>query len=63
MANDYRLNQSGQEVQEAIDKIIDLGPATTRKSGTMTPTDKIKLDSIEEIAPLTNMEIENLLNS
>ncbi|MBO4924819.1 MAG: hypothetical protein J5382_11965 [Bacteroidales bacterium] len=59
---DYRLNQTGAEVQEAIDKIIDLGPATSRKEGTMSPTDKLKLDSLEDIEPLTNLEIENLLN-
>ena len=46
MARDYHLIQTGQEVQAAINKIINLGPATATVAGIMTAGDKAKLDSI-----------------
>lgn len=46
MARDYHLIQTGQEVQDAINKIIALGPATHTVAGIMTVEDKKKLDSI-----------------
>ena len=46
MARDYHLIQTGQEVQNAINKIIALGPATATVAGIMTAKDKAKLDSI-----------------
>lgn len=44
--NDYKLTQTGQEVQDAINKIIALGPATHLVAGTMTAEDKAKLDAL-----------------
>ena len=44
--NDYKLTQTGQEVQDAINKIIALGPATHLVAGTMTADDKAKLDAL-----------------
>lgn len=46
MARDYHLIQTGQQVQDAINKIIALGPATATVAGIMTAEDKAKLDSI-----------------
>lgn len=46
MARDYHLIQTGQEVQAAINKIINLGPATKTVAGIMTAEDKAKLDSM-----------------
>lgn len=45
MAN-YKLTQSGQEVQDAINKIIALGPASQSVAGTMSAEDKTKLDNL-----------------
>lgn len=42
----YKLNKTGSAVEEAIDKIIALAPATSITAGTMSPEDKQKLDSI-----------------
>lgn len=42
----YLLTQNGQQVQEAIDKIIALGPATSTVAGIMTAEDKEKLESL-----------------
>lgn len=41
----YTLTQNGQQVQEAINKIIALGPATYTTEGLMTAFDKAKIDS------------------
>ena len=46
MAHDYHLRQTGQGVQDALDKIIALGPATHSVDGVMTAADKKKLDSL-----------------
>lgn len=43
---EYRLNQQGQQVQTAIDKALALGPATSSSAGTMSASDKSKLDSM-----------------
>lgn len=40
------LEQTGQQVQEAINKIIDLGPATNEKAGLLEPEDKTKLNQL-----------------
>lgn len=42
----FTLTQNGQQVQEAINKILSLGPATSSVSGTMSASDKAKLDSL-----------------
>ena len=42
----YTLIQNGQQVQEAISKIIALGPATRTVAGIMSAEDKAKLDSV-----------------
>jgi len=60
----YNLTQeSGEEVQALLDKIDDLGPATAEKAGTMSSSDKSKLDNDVPDRPLTNLEIEAILNS
>ena len=42
----YKLRQTGEEVQAAIDKIIALTLATPSVAGLMSPEDKQKLDSV-----------------
>ena len=42
----YKLRQTGEEVQAAIDKIIALTLATTTTAGLMSAEDKQKLDSV-----------------
>ena len=41
------LTQSGQQVQELLNKIDNLGPATQEQAGTMSAEDKAKLDGVE----------------
>ena len=42
----YKINKTGSAVEEAINKIIALGPATDITAGTMSAEDKRKLDSM-----------------
>lgn len=58
----YKLDRTGPEVEELLDKIDDLQDATTTKSGTMAAEDKRKLDQLEHDEPLSILEIEELLN-
>ena len=46
MGKDTHLIQTGAEVQDAINKIIDLTIATASTPGLMSTDDKVKLDSI-----------------
>lgn len=62
MPSGYTLQQRGAEVQEAINKIMDLGPATSSSPGTMSADDKTKLDSMDDWDPMSNMEIQEVLN-
>lgn len=58
----YKLDRTGPEVEELLDKIDDLKDATTTKSGTMAAEDKRKLDQLEHDEPLSILEIDELLN-
>ena len=58
----YKLDRTGPEVEELLDKIDDLQDATTTKSGTMAAEDKRKLDQLENDEPLSILEIDELLN-
>ena len=58
----YKLDTTGPEVEELLDKIDDLKDATTTKSGTMAAEDKRKLDQLEHDEPLSILEIDELLN-
>lgn len=58
----YRLNKTGLEVEQLLDKIDNLKEATTIRSGMMTANDKRKLDQLEQIEPIGICEIEELLN-
>lgn len=42
----YRLRQTSQQVQQDLDKIEALGPATSTREGTMSSFDKRKLDAL-----------------
>ena len=50
-------------VQELLDKVEELGPATTEEDGLMSRHDKRRLDDQVPDRPLTNLEIEAILNS
>lgn len=58
----YKLDRTGPEVEELLDKIDDLQDATTTKGGTMAAEDKRKLDQLEKDEPLSILEIDELLN-
>lgn len=58
----YRLDRSGDRVDQLLDKIDDLQNATTTKSGTMAAEDKRKLDQMEKDEALSILEIDELLN-
>lgn len=71
----YKLDQSGQEVQDLLDKIDELDAVTQDKDGLMVAKDKELLDNhlthheINELLnfelkdePLTHPEIDELLN-
>ena len=58
----YRLDRSGDRVDQLLDKIDDLQDATTTKSGMMAAEDKRKLDQIEKDEALSILEIDELLN-
>lgn len=54
--------RTGPHVDELLTKIEDLENATQRTDGTMSASDKIKLDSLEDDEELSLEEIESLLN-
>lgn len=62
-ARDTHLTQPGATVQELLDKVEDLGPATQEEDGLMSKLDKTKLDDGVADRPLTNLEIEAILNT
>ena len=62
-ARDTHLTQPGSVVQELLDKVEDLGPATPSEDGLMSRHDKSKLDEGVADSPLTNLEIEAILNT
>lgn len=47
MAQNYQLQKTGQEIDDLLQKIDDLGPASSGGAGTMSAEDKAKLDDIE----------------
>jgi len=63
MIKDTYLTQSGQQVQDLLDKVDGLGPATQQEDGLMTKHDKTRLDDGVADTPLTNLEIEAILNT
>lgn len=62
-ARDTHLSQAGSVVQELLDKMEGLGPVTSETDGLMSRYDKRKLDEDVPDRPLTNLEIEAILNS
>lgn len=62
-ARDTHLTQSGSTVQQLLDKVEDLGPATTTEDGLMSKRDKRKLDEMDIDRPMTNIEILEILNT
>lgn len=62
-ARDTHLTQAGSVVQELLDKVEDLAPATASEDGLMSRYDKRCLDDDVADSPLTNLEIEAILNT
>ena len=62
-ARDTHLTQAGSVVQELLDKVEDLAPATASEDGLMSRYDKRRLDDDVADPPLTNLEIEAILNT
>lgn len=62
-ARDTHLTQAGSVVQELLDKMEDIGPVTADTDGLMSRYDKRKLDDDVPDRPLTNLEIEAILNT
>lgn len=62
-ARDTHLTQAGSVVQELLDKVEDLAPATASEDGLMSRYDKRRLDDDVADSPLTNLEIEAILNT
>lgn len=62
---DTHLTQTGAEVQDLLDQVENKSiypNATTSAAGLMSAGDKEKLDNTVD-RPLTNLEIEAILNS
>ena len=53
--------RQGLTVDGLLDKIQDLGNATSVKDGTMSASDKAKLDTLEDDVELTVQEVDNIL--
>ena len=62
-ARDTHLTQAGSVVRELLDKMEDLGPVTADTDGLMSRYDKRRLDDDVADSPLTNLEIEAILNT
>lgn len=62
-ARDTHLTQSGGKVQDLLNKVEDLSTATPSVDGLMSKYDKRKLDEDVAAEPLTNLEIEAILNT
>lgn len=60
---DTHLTQSGEVVQQILDRVENLTTATPETDGLMSKYDKEALDNIADDRPLTNLEIEAILNS
>ena len=60
MAKDYHLRQTGQEVQDILDKAEALDVVSPTKDGLMSKEDKTILDDMGD--DLTYLELEELLN-
>ena len=62
-ARDTHLTQPGQTVQNLLNKIEDLGPATQEEDGLMSKDDKAAFDDMAQDRPMTNLEIQAILNT
>ncbi len=62
-ARDTHLTQPGAVVQQLLDRVETLEPATTTEDGLMSRFDKRKLDDDIPSEALTNLEIEAILNT
>lgn len=61
----YKINRTGANVSELLDQVENktIYPAASQSNdGLMSKKDKVKLDEMAEAVPMTNLEIENILN-
>lgn len=60
----YRIHRTGASVEELLDKVDNktiYSPATTETDGLMSKHDKAALDDLSDAAPITNLELEEML--
>lgn len=58
----YRIERTGQNVEQLLDKIDDLGEATVVKPGMMAADDKRKLDQVELDEAISIDKLNRILN-
>ena len=61
ISNRDGVQRTGEFVDSMLTKIEDLENATQRKDGTMSASDKVKLDSLEDDEELTVEDINEIL--
>lgn len=61
ISNRDGVQRTGEFVDSMLTKIEDLENATTTKDGTMSATDKAKLDSLEDDEEMTIEEMDTIL--
>lgn len=59
----YRIDRTGQNVEQLLDKIEGIGMATVSKPGLIAADDKRKLDQVEVDEPLSLTEIFNIIKN
>lgn len=60
----YKLTQDdGEEIQALLDRIENLTTATPEVDGLMSKRDKQILDDVADDRPMTNIEIQEILNT
>jgi len=62
---DWHSKYEGQEVEEMLDSVHNktiYDKATVSKDGLMSSGDKEKLNGLEDFEPMTNMEIQSVIN-
>ena len=60
----YRIHRTGASVEELLDKVDNktiYSPATAQSDGLMSSRDKAALDDLSDVAPITNLEMEEML--
>lgn len=62
-SRDTHLTQTGPQVQQLLDKIEDIGLASVNEDGLMSKHDKATFDDMAQDRPMTNIEIQAILDT